>query len=668
MKLCLYISYIMLILVLLNSCCCSKLGSKVKRNSMDRSEMIKAENKEYFKNFLFKETGDNFIIDSFTGGKRPVENDPVAPKIKSKKSILLLKQKVLENNRNKNKNHNDYKHSNESNFSGLNSEEFKNGINYKDYNYGPLVRPGKIGVIYGESLGGSFSTHNDNNNSEIEAISDRASSAHYESNSSNENSDSSSSSNSSSNSSSAARSAFESHSSQVASSQQKYQAMSEAERIQSSGINGGINLDAVAAGNTVSTDENGNSIQSAHSRSSSSASAFGSASTSASSQSSSLGQSNYKMAENSQSSQGFYSKEFSCRKDNIIKSIDPRYKIIKLMDHIVNDDNSIRFFCVDTTSDRTVVIKVFFKGIPHNCEFYNQFTDKGFIDSSRDCKNNQIINNRLYRLPKEYNQDYSKFEGKEIYPDVQFPLCNSSNSLQSGDNFFHQVYDLPSGENLNEKCIKEGQLDNTNTCIPFLRSITKGVLHGIDILNSGNSFYLHGNITPNNLYLKMWLGEQKVFLDNIKFDNQTYDDINKKPYKFDMNMLGDTLLQLLIGTTDPSAISYPIKNAYDLYVKVKNYLRQRGIPLNIKSSALNVPAEIDSNNVKIVTAEEYMFKLSKSIFDMIYRLKNINVMPNNQFRSVSQALKHEFLYESGPSKNGNLGRENEVRGSSPSDY
>jgi hypothetical protein len=691
--------------------------SNLKKKSLGRADMVKAEN-EYFQNLKFKEVSSGWgdlldtvsKVDPFTGSvlnqtqqKLKSVANQASKKIKNAIKDFFggnpsSKQDPNTNantNANNNNNNNNYGHSNgASSAFGMSNQNYLNGIDYDKLNYGPLVRPNKVGIIYGDTNSPDSPTAkwtgawNPNpsagaaaGNAGLGAAIGAAGLA-----------------NGISNGSATAGAASTGYHADVSAAAASVKTGADA--VVASGMNGGKSLDFTAAGNTPVTDIHGNEVpgtsvagkaqsiaQAAASAGSfaagsgsASLSASGSASLSASASASLSASSSYSatagamsesysMAEySSPSSQGEYSKLFKCPKESILKSIDPRYKIIKLMENRVNDDNSIRFFCVDTTNDKTVSLKLFFKGIPHNCEFFNQLTDKDYSDASRDCLNNQIINNRLYKLPKEYKGSYTEYKGKEMFNDVIFPLCQTNNSYAGGDSFFHEVYELPEGESLKNKCLKEDKLDNTNTCIPYLRTITRGVLHGLEILNSGNKYYLHGNITPANLYLKVWTGEQKVYMDNIKFNSNTYDDVNNKPSTTDMDQLGDTLLQLLLGTEKLDAIKYPIRDAFDLYVKVKEYLRSTGKYLNIKTSALNVPSDIDSHNPKIVTKEEYLYKLSKSVFDMIYRLKNTNVEPNMQFTTPGQALKHDFLLQPVNIDASSSSSDVESLGSAPSDY
>lgn len=655
--------------------------SNLKKKSLGRADMIKAEN-EYFQNLKFKEVSSGWgdivdtvsKVDPFTGSVL----NKAQQKIKGAANKATNKIKKAVNDflgggasKSDINSGNGYGQATNANTFGMSNQSYLNGIEFEKLNYGPLVRPNKVGIIYGEPNSpespsakwtGAWNPNPSAAAGAAQAALGGSAAASL----------------------GAAAAASQGYHAEAAASSAAASASSAAvvqtgaAAVSASGMNGGKSLDFTAAGNTPVTDAHGNEVpgtsisgsaKSIAQSAQASAAAYSASASASASGSLAAGAESYSLAASAvsaPSSQGEYARLFKCPKDSILKAIDPRYKIIKLMENQVNDDNSIRFFCVDTTNDKTVSLKLFFKGIPHNCQFYNQLTDRDYSDASRDCKNNQIINNRLYRLPKEYTGSYANYKGKEIFNDIIFPLCQANNSYSSGDSFYHQVYELPEGESLKSKCLKEDKIDNTNTCIPYLRTITRGVLHGLEILNSGNKYYLHGNITPPNLYLKMWTGEQKVYMDNIKFNSNTYDDVNNKPSSVDMDQLGDTLIQLLIGTEKLDVIKYPIKDAFDLYVKVKEYLRSTGKYLNIKTSALNVPSDIDSHNPKVVTKEEYLYKLSKSVFDMIYRLKNTNVEPNMQFTTPGQALKHDFLQIS---SNADVSsKEGESLGSAPADY
>lgn len=647
------------------------------KKSFNRADLIREENDYAFKAFKFKESesgwGDVFKsdgeknIDPFTGAVLKTVKQGVKLVDKASKKIANGVKKFFHGDDNK-----------DGDNEKLERKNAMNGVVNNDENYGPLIRPNKKGIIYGQeaegSWGGNWETgkpisQENSEDAKYAAPNNPAREGYHASTPRTAAHTATGSAAAASASASASASSSQEESSASASSAAAASSsgaavggiLSPAEQIKKSGMNGGGNLDANAAGNTPLTDHYGNSL----------------ADNSMSNEGNSKSSNQSFSISGPASSQGVYARTFECPKDKIIKAIDPRYRIIKLMDHLVNDDNSVRFFSVDTTNDKTVALKLFFKGMPHNCEFYNQLDDKNYEDTGRDCLNNQVINNRLYKLPKDYKGTYEKYKGKEIFNDVLFPWCKSNNSKAGGISTFYQVYDLPDGENLKRKCLLDLKLDNTNSCIPFLRTIARGTLHGLEVLNSGNKFFAHGNLIPQNMYLKMWSGESKVFLDNLKYESSSYDDKNNKPAVHDMDMLGDTLLHLLIGTDNKEAIQFPIKDSFDLYVKVKEYLRNSGIDLNIKSSALNVPLDIDANNAKVVTKEEYLAKLSKSIFDFIYRLKNTNVSPNNQFEAPSQALKHDFLQAySAPivTSSGEVLRDTdnsrslEALGSAPSDY
>lgn len=631
------------------------------KKGMDRSEMIKLETENSFKNFSFKEKSSSSGWGDLVN-KSDLKKDPFTGAIISKaenivNSINGVASRLKKLANLKLKKSNDY---------------VKNGDNLN----GPLERASKLGLIYSPDTGGLWSGQWDStsaSSSSSTSASNASSDSSSSSSSASDSSQSSASNYSASAEESASVSAMSASSSSAASMQSSNRQYSKAELIERSGMNGGTITDNHAAGSTSTTDAKGNRISGFNRRKKSSSSAYSASSASvassssnfqsaaSSSSSSSMGiSSSSNSAYTSQSanqgfqmsnqsaqmmgSQGFYAREFECKREDIVKAIDPKYNIIKLMEKKINEDNSVRFFCIDTTTSQTVILKVFFKGLPHNCEFYNQLQDNNFNQSGTDCKNNRLLNNRLYGLPDSYIEtDRNAKKGKPRFDDILFPQCTSDNSLTGGINTFYQVYTLPQGENLKKKCIVNNKINSQNSCMPFLKTIAKGILHGIELFNSGERFFLHGNITPENIYLEMSSNVHKVFLDNPKFDSNIFDDTKDKPASNDMNQLGDTLLFLLIGTQNSELLREPIKDAFDLYVKLKKYILRNDIDVNLKNQGLNVPLDIDSTNSKVVTLEEYQEKLSGSIFDFIYRLKNRNVVENHQFDAVSQALKHEFL-------------------------
>ena len=111
-------------------------------------------------------------------------------------------------------------------------------------------------------------------------------------------------------------------------------------------------------------------------------------------------------------------------------------------------------------------------------------------------------------------------------------------------------------------------------------------------------------------------------------------------YKFQHKRLREP--QIIQGCND-NFLTAPIQNSFDLYIKVKRFLHDNSKFINIKTGALGIPMDIDSNTNKVVTISEYISKLSGSIFDLIYRLKNKDVEIDNHFKTIGEALSHEWI-------------------------
>lgn len=338
---------------------------------------------------------------------------------------------------------------------------------------------------------------------------------------------------------------------------------------------------------------------------------------------------------------GAYSKYFECSRQEVAKKMNPRYVLTGQETKLVQPDISARFLAEDTLKGNTVILKLFFKGPPTNCEFYNHHIDKVFDKPRLECLNHKTITNRLYNKPASYEGAIT-INDEKVYKDVALPDCLTMPS-KTEESYYHYftTYKLPEGENLEDKCLVKSEISNTNSCMFFLKDIALGALHALDLFNRGSRFFAHGNINPRNILLKVAKEGNVVLLDNMKYDGNNYNNIKDKPFKDDMNDLGDTLLTLLLGT-DEKVIDLPIKGAFDLYVKAFKYIDKKGYFYNLKTSALNVPNDISSISSKVVTVAEYEHKLRGSIFNLIYRLKNQGVEPENQFTDIAQAVNHEF--------------------------
>jgi hypothetical protein len=333
-------------------------------------------------------------------------------------------------------------------------------------------------------------------------------------------------------------------------------------------------------------------------------------------------------------------------------------------DEFMNSDNTLRFIAVDTTDLESVSIKMYFKGRPSSGNFYSQNDDPTFADSINECKNHKIINNRLYNKAVTNLQPINDQKDVPIFSDIKLPKCLTVADNGSLKTSYVNVFSLPEGSRLDQKCLKGDELNKSNSCLSYIRIISTGLLHSLKIFNMGNSFYRHGNIFPHNIYLLVKNDTQRIFLDNMLYDSNKYDDISQKPFKRDMNLMGDTLIQLLTGTSQ-EVVKAPIKSTFHLYHSIRKYFVDNNIDISLKSAAINMGNNLKEGNGKCVTMSEYEFKLQKSIFNFIYRLKCTGTEPSNQFMDLDQALKHDFIAsvsETGPKAPG------EQWDSLPSDY
>lgn len=306
----------------------------------------------------------------------------------------------------------------------------------------------------------------------------------------------------------------------------------------------------------------------------------------------------------------------------------------------MNQDNTVRFTATDTTDMDSYSLKLYFKGKASEGKFYAQEPDPTFTSSISDCKNYRVINNRLYDKPAKYDKPIT-VNDKPLYDDIKLPQCVTVPDNGSLKTNYINVFTLPEGVRLDKKCLKGDMLTKQNSCIPFLRNIGSGILHALKVLNMGTSFFKHGNVFPHNMYLLVKNDTQRVFLDNMLFDNNKYDDISQKPFKSDMNMLGDAFIKLLTGTE--KIVVKDVTSTFEVYHSIKKYFMESNININLKSSALNSPSNIKEGNGKCITKAELDYKLQKSIFNFIYRLKCTGTNPVNQFIDIDQAINHDFI-------------------------
>jgi hypothetical protein len=314
---------------------------------------------------------------------------------------------------------------------------------------------------------------------------------------------------------------------------------------------------------------------------------------------------------------------------------------MKTQDDFMNPDNTIRFIASDSTDLESVSLKLYFKGKPSNGNFYKQNEDPTFINSVNECKNHKVISNRLYNKASS-NAAAIDEKDQPIYEDIKVPRCLTVPDMGNLETNYINIMSLPEGKPLDHKCLKGDNLNKGNSCITYMRTISSGLLHALKIFNMGNSYFRHANIYPHNVYLLIKNDTQRVFLDNMLYDSNKYDDISQKPFRRDMNLMADTLLQLITGTNS-TVVKEPIQSTFKLYHSIRKYIWDNSIDLSMKSAAINFPSNLKEGNGKCITMTEFEFKLQKSIFNFIYRLKCTGVDKYNQFMDIDQALGHEFI-------------------------
>ena len=334
--------------------------------------------------------------------------------------------------------------------------------------------------------------------------------------------------------------------------------------------------------------------------------------------------------------------------------IDPRFIIKYKMDEYVNDDRTLRFYATDQNIDSSVAIKLYFKNDPKTCEFQNMQRDPDFKEALDDCNNYKILNNRLYNLPADNTNLIDVNTSNPIYNDIIIPKCITPTIDNKGKTHFANIFTLPEGENLKEKCIHELHITKNNSCVSYLRLISTGLLHGMMLFNSSNRFFKHSNLYTQNVYLYMKNEVSKVFLDNMIYDSLKYDDIESKSFKTDFNMMADLLITILTGSEEVK-LREPLLNSFDLFLQLKEFIENRHIEINLKTNTLGVPEGFNKDSNKCQTVTEMDYKLQKSFFNFIYRLKCVGTKKEDQFNDINQALNHDFI-KSGDDSEGENGK------------
>lgn len=327
------------------------------------------------------------------------------------------------------------------------------------------------------------------------------------------------------------------------------------------------------------------------------------------------------------------------------KNIDQRYSIRRLIDSMINEDNSLRLVVTDTSDMESYSMKLYLKGDQKLKSIYQN--SDNYVIGQQDCVNNKILVNRLYGLPPTNIQEITN-KMNPVFKHIQLPQCKSKINPGITLGHFSNLFTLPQGRRLDKKCLKYLNLTKHNSCIPFTKFIAKGLLNAIHIMNMGHVFYRHGNIYPHNIYLLSTPKDQIVYLDNMLADGKKYDNISEKPLKDDFNMLADTLLNLITGTNENIFVDPTTKNpiqitgAFDIYFAVKSYFEKNNLDINLFSYDLNLVGEL-LNEGKVLSKAELEYKLRDTVFNFIYRLKCVGITPSNQFLDISQAMQHRFI-------------------------
>ncbi len=189
-------------------------------------------------------------------------------------------------------------------------------------------------------------------------------------------------------------------------------------------------------------------------------------------------------------------------------------------------------------------MKLYFKGKPEECKFYNGEDDKFFKNAINDCLNHSLILKRLYKgHPPELNKK-PKVGGKKPpvpkYKDIIFPTCLTDTKGPAVKSNYYNIFSVPQGVSLEDKCVHGLNLTKKNNCVEKIRDVTRGIVHGIDVLNSGEKWLKHGSIFLRNVYLYILKDNtSKIFLDNMKFETTKYEDKNNMPFKDDFMMIGN---------------------------------------------------------------------------------------------------------------------------------
>ena len=295
-------------------------------------------------------------------------------------------------------------------------------------------------------------------------------------------------------------------------------------------------------------------------------------------------------------------------------------------------------------------------------KIFSQETDPTFTASIEDCKNHKLIENRLFNKPSNNEKPIDILSEKPKYSDIDFPKCRTIQDTGTLKSSFVNIFTMPEGERLDKMCLHGKLLNKKNSCLSIMKFLITGTLHGIELMNMSGTYLKHSNLYPDNIYYNYRKDIEKIFLDNMLYDSNKYDNPDAQPFKSDFNLLADTLIKLVTGKED-LVVNYPLKDTFDLYHQIRTYFYKNHIPIRLNSSFTGI-GSMKEGDGKCITRTEFDYKLQKSLFNFIYRLKCKDTVKNEQFESIKISLEHPYLKKTTCESN----KDSETWDSLPADY
>lgn len=362
----------------------------------------------------------------------------------------------------------------------------------------------------------------------------------------------------------------------------------------------------------------------------------------------------------------------------IQQKIESRYELKKLFGHGVTADNALEFVGTDTTTQTPCLIRLYFKGDPINCEFYEHSKDPNYRVARDECNKHNLLASRVYgkdiaqtSMEQKDLDKTQKSTKPQEFKDVRVPKCLTNKAAENSYSYYYNAYTLPEGENLAEKCLLEENMNQTNSCIPFVSYILQALVRMISVCNKGTTFLKHGNITPDNLWLKMSTGKPELFIGLMKVDHNIYDNIKMKPFDQDFDMTTKTIMKILTGTRKNVFEGQPpFQGPFDMMQRIRKYYEDNSISIRLDSAVLGVDG-VDTTGGKLITRAEAEFKMQKSAFSLISKMQCSGVLENNQFTDPAQALGHDFANPNSSGSDNGIDEKNRDPGAmeqGPSDY